>query len=130
MASEPRANTAIECIANLPDDQLEDGLEIIRPGGMGVANVIAELLEKLGAVVTEPSLDFEHGWEFFAMMDGRRFWVLVTDLEQTKLIQTRDVSSLIKRLFAGCAAYDDFLKLLHQLLIGDGRFQSIEWKSP
>lgn len=127
MANSTHIKTAIECVVDFPDDQLENDGEIVRPGGMGVATAIAELLRQTGATVTEPSLDFEHGWEFVAEHHGRRFWVLVTDLEKTKLIQTQDVSSLLKRLFSGREAYTDFLELLHGALIDDARFKSTEW---
>jgi hypothetical protein len=127
MASSAITKTAIECVADFPDDQLEKDEEIIRPGGRGVAIAIAELLKGVGATVSEPSLDFEHGWEFVAERDGRKFWILVTDLEQTKLIQTQDLSSLFKRLFSGQAAYVVFLGLLHRELSNDVRFRSVEW---
>ena len=127
MENSTHIKTAIECVVDFPDDQLEEDREIVRPGGMGVATAIAELLRQTGATVTEPCLDFEHGWEFVAERYGRRFWVLVTDLEKTKLIQTQDVSSLLKRLFSGRQAYTDFLKLLHRVLAGDARFKSAEW---
>ncbi len=127
MAGRSEIKTAIECVADFPDDQLEKDGEIVRPGGMGVAEAIAQLLSQAGLSVSEPSLDFEHGWEFFAEVDGRRFWVLVTDLDQTKLIQTRDVSPFARRLFRGQAAYANFLKEMYRMLSDDARFSSVQW---
>jgi len=127
MAGISQIKTAIECVADFPDDQLEQDGEIMRPEGMGVAVAIAQLLRQAGVSVSEPSLDFEHGWESVAERDGRKFWILVTDLERTKLIQTRDVSPFVRRLFSGQAAYASFLNELYQSLSDDLRFESVKW---
>jgi hypothetical protein len=127
MANSAPTRIAIECVAGFPDDQLESGTDIIRPGGRGMAIAMVELLRGAGVTASEPSLDFEHGWEFVAERDGRKFWILVTDLEKTKLIQTKDLSSLLIRLFSGQAAYAAFLELLYRALSNDARFRSVEW---
>lgn len=92
-----------------------------------MAFAIAALLRQQEIEVTEPTLDFEHGWEFFVCARGRRFWVLVTDLERTKLIQTQDASSIFTRLFTGGGAYTDFLNKLEKVLLEDARFSHIKW---
>lgn len=130
MASSAGIKTAIECVADFPDDHLEESDEIVRASGMSLSQAIADLLTKAGVKVAAPSLDEEHdSWEFFAEWAGGRFWILVTDMGETKLIQTQDMSPLLKRIFARSSAYSDFLKLLHTALASDARFSQIEWKS-
>ena len=77
-----------------------------------------------------PSLDVEHdSWEFYAEWPGRKFWLLVTDMGEKKLIQTEDASPLLKRIFSGNAAYVEFLGTLHSAISSDPRFNALEWVS-
>ncbi len=128
MASSSSLPTAIEFKADFPDDQLEEGRRIVRPGGMGISQAIANRLTQAGLSTSEPSLDVEHNsWEFFAERAERKFWVLVTDLAEIKLVQTKDVSPFLKRIFSGNAAYKEFLDSLHSAMSADARFSSLAW---
>lgn len=93
---------------------------------MGVAEAIAQLLRQAGVSVSKPSLNPEHGWEFVAEREGRKFWVLLTDLERTTLVQTRDVSPFLRRLYSGEAGYAAFLNDIYQCMSDDVRFNSIQ----
>ena len=124
---EERERTALECVTDFPDDQIEDGRKIVQPGGRAVACAVSDLLKDAGMTVTIPELDYEHGWEFDAAQDGRKYRLLVTDLADHKmLIYTEDHSSLW-RLFGSKAPYVKFLSDLRRLLSQDKRFRSVNW---
>lgn len=121
--------TALKCTSNLPDDQIEDGDKIVQPGGRSVAYAVAELLQGAGMGVSNPTLDDEHGWAFTASANGMKYWVLVTDLVNEKLIQTKDVSPIPSRIFRRDRHYAKFLNGLQKLLSDDGRFRAVDWFS-
>ena len=126
-----RERTALECVTDFPDDQIEDGRKIVQPAGRAVACAVSDLLKDAGMITSIPELDREHelGWEFDAAQDGRKYWLLVTDLADTMLIQTKDISPLW-RLSGRKAHYVRFLNDLHRLLSQDKRFRSVNWSSP
>jgi hypothetical protein len=121
--------TALECVADFPDDQIEDGHKIVQPGGRAVACAVSDLLKDAGIITTIPELDYEHGWEFDAAQDGGKYWLLVTDGAGKMLIYTKDRSPFW-RLFGRKARYVRFLNDLHRLLSQDKRFKSVNWWSP
>jgi hypothetical protein len=121
--------TALECVTDFADDRIEDDRDIIQLPGRAAAFAVADLLKDAGWVTTIPELDGEHGWEFDAAQDGRKYWILVTQLTDTMLIQTKDRSPFW-RLFGRRARYVRFLNDLHRLLFQDMRFRSVNWWSP
>ena len=125
-ARKERERTALECVTDFPDDQIEDGRKIVQPGGRAVTCAVSDLLKDAGMITSIPELDYEHGngWEFDASQDGRKYWLLVTDLADTMLIQTKDISPLW-RLSGRKAHYERFLNDLHRLLFQDKRFRSV-----
>ena len=95
---EERERAALECVTDFPDDQI-DGRKIVQPGGRAVACAVSDLLKDAGMITTIPELDYEHGWEFDAAQNGRKYWLLVTDLADHKmLIYTKDHSPLWRLL--------------------------------
>jgi len=121
--------TSLECVTDFPDDQIEDGSRIVQPGGRAVACAVSDLLKDAGMITTIPELDYEHGWEFDAAQDGRKYWLLVTDLADKMLIYTEDHSP-VWRLSGRKAHYVRFLNDLHRLLSTDKRFRSVNWAHP
>src|SRR6516165_12201653 len=123
---ERERRTTLECVTDFPDDQIEDGRKIVQPGGRAVTCAVSDLLKDAGMITSIPELDREHGlgWEFDAVQDGRKYWLLVTDLADTMLIQTKDISPLW-RLSGRKAHYERFLNDLHRLLSQDKRFRSV-----
>lgn len=119
----------LECVADFPDDQLEDGGRIVRPGGRAVAHAICDLLKDAGWITTNPELDHEHGWEFDAAREGALYWMLVTDLGDHKiLIQTEDHSRSWRRwLGTNKERHAMFRGELYGLLSKDERFDSVNW---
>ena len=128
---ERRERTTLECVTDFADDQIEDGRKIVQPGGRAVTSAISDLLKDAGMITSIPELDREHelGWEFDAAQDGRKYWLLVTDLADTMLIQTKDISPFW-RVSGRKAHYVRFLNDLHRLLSQDKRFRSVNWSSP
>jgi hypothetical protein len=122
-----RERTALECVTDFPDDQIEDGRKIVQPGGQAVACAVSDLLKDAGMITTIPALDYEHGWEFDAAQDGRKYWLLVTDLADHKMLIYTENHSPFWRLFGRKAHYVGFLSDLHQLLSEDKRFRSVNW---
>jgi hypothetical protein len=118
--------TALECVTDFPDDRIEDDREIVQPPGRSAAFAVADLLKDAGWITTIPELDYEHGWEFDAAQDGRKYWLLVTQLTDTTLILTKDRSPLL-RLFGRKARYVRFLNDLQGSLSQDKRFRSVNW---
>ena len=121
-----RERTALECVTDFPDDQIEHGRKIVQPGGRAVTCAVSDLLKDAGMITSIPELDYEHGWEFDAAQDGRKYWLLVTDQADTMLIQTKDISPFW-RLSGRKAHYVRFLNDLHRLLSQDKRFRSVNW---
>ena len=123
-----RERTALECVTDFPDDQIEDGRKIVQPGGRAVTCAVSDLLKDAGMITSIPELDREHGlgWEFDAVQDGRKYWLLVTDQADTMLIQTKDISP-IWRLSGRKVHYVRFLNDLYRLLSQDKRFRSVNW---
>ena len=78
-------------------------------------------------ITTIPELDYEHGWEFDAAQDGRKYWLLVTDLADRKMLIYTEDHSPLWRLFGRKAHYVRFLSNLHRLLSQDKRFTSVNW---
>jgi hypothetical protein len=119
--------TALKCTSSLPDDQIEDGDTIVQLGGRAVAFAVAEHLKGIGMDVSNPALDDEHGWAFTASTTGSKYWVLVTDLADEKLIQTKDISPFLNKFFDGKSRYAKILQDLKQSLSGDKRFGNVSW---
>jgi len=117
---------SLECVTDFLDDQIEDGSRIVQPGGRAVACAVSDLLKDAGWATTTPELDYEHGWEFDAAQDGRKYWLLATDLAVKMLIYTEDHSP-VWRLCGRKARYVGFLNDLHRLLSQDKRFRSVHW---
>jgi hypothetical protein len=131
MTTDENLFTALECVTDFPDDQIEDDRKIVQPGGRAVACAVSDLLKDAGMITTIPELDYEHGWEFDAAQDGRKYWLLVTDKGDNKmLIYTEDHSPLWQRWFGrNKASYVRFLNDLHRLLSQNERFRSVNWWS-
>lgn len=128
MASKTNILTTAEFEADFPDDLIEEGGTIVRISGLNIAEAIASLLRQERFDVSEPDLDGDNGWAFFAKSGGRKFWVLVTAIGGPCLLQTEDVSSIATILFSsGRKFYADFLSRLHSVLLKDQRFHSVRW---
>lgn len=121
--------TMVEFHADFPNDQIEEDDEITRISGKGITEAIAFILTKNGMEVSAPEVDSEHGWEIRVVFKEREFSMLVTDLDDIKLIQIKELSSFIKRLMERNKTMLSFLDNVHSILSGDHRFSRLRWYS-
>lgn len=128
MATRAKLLTTVEFQVDFPDDTIEDEKDIVRPGGLNIAEAIVSLLREEQFDVSEPSRDGDKGWEIYVKSGDRKFWLLVTDMRNPCLMSTDDVSSIFTMLFfKRSAPYADFLGRLHSILSRDQRFHAIRW---
>lgn len=112
--------------ADLPDDQIEDGPEIIQYGGKSVMEAIAVMLTRLGCVVGQPTHAHEHGWELNVDFGKRRLWCQVTLIEGY-LFVLEDPSFFSKLLGRQDPRYLNLLTRLAEELGRDPRFHDVLW---
>ena len=120
-----------ELRADFPDDQIEQGSEIVQFGGRGVAQAIADIFENLGYEVFSPEHAGEHGWDF-RVRKGRTLWIQVTDLDDHFVLLTEDITPIWTRVFPPKGATDavthaDALTDLNRALAKDARFSQVDW---
>jgi hypothetical protein len=124
-----RVKPWIAFLTTLPDDQVEDGLNIVLFGGRNVAAAIGEILESLDCKVSEPEHAAEDGWEFDLIYRGRhRFWCRVISFHPAfnVLFQDPGAWTTAKR---NAAAYAELALKLSAALREDPRFRQVSWWS-
>ena len=118
----------VEFKSTLPDDTIEEGGDIVQYGGKGVAFAVADMLRRIGCEVQEPQHAFEHGWDFNAYIQGRRFFCQVTDIgEFLLLIENALWLERLRKRYP--QVYIDLLRGLARELETDPRFSEITWYS-
>lgn len=121
---------SLEFNDKFPDDQIENGDEIIRPGGFNCSNAIAIILYNFCTKVTEPQIDDENNsWQFYANYDGNKFLFFITDLGALKLLQSFDKSSWWNKIRNGDDPHKALLSKINSALLIDDRFTLIQWVS-
>ena len=117
-----------EFTTDLPDDQIEDGAQIVRFAGQSVARAIADILIECGCEVSEPIYAHEHGWELdiVAGEQRRRLWCQITLIGKYTMVLEQN--SWIANAFGRHhQAYIDVLIRLGDALAEDARFQGVRW---
>jgi hypothetical protein len=110
----------------LPRDGVEGEHDWIEWPGRGVATIIAEMLRRLGCEVEEPEHAHEHGWQFDAVFQRRRFFCQVTDIEEIYLLVQNPI--WLERVRGKHPqAYVDLLRGLARELEADPRFSELRW---
>lgn len=110
--------------ADFPDDTIyRDNGDEAQFSGQNVSQAIAKLLAAGGYQMTEPESWDENGWSMDAHKDGRRFWILVTAIDDY-ILQTKNMTW---RLWPDRAAFARYLLDLHSMLSGDPRFHNLRW---
>jgi len=111
--------------ADFPSDLIEDEHGIVQFGGHAIAETIAGMLRRLGYEVMTPLYAGEHGWEFDARIDDRRYWLQVTDFDGSNgLLMTKD---MVWNFWPFRSRHGEFLLQLDFELRQDGRFIQISW---
>ena len=119
----PRA----EFKADFPSDYVEEDDEIVQLGCRGVANAICEIMRQAGFEASEPEHQFEHGWDFIAIVDGRRIWVQISDLVEYLVLMSEPNHMLFKKSKKNQNAHSRLLLILHNHMQQDARFREIQW---
>ena len=110
---------------DFPSDLIEDEHGIVQFGGHAIAETIAGMLRRLGYEVMTPLYAGEHGWEFDARIDDRRYWLQVTDFDGSNgLLMTKD---MVWNIWPFRSRHGEFLLQLDAEFRGDGRFSEISW---
>ena len=110
--------------ADFPDDTVydQDGNEV-QFAGQNVAEAVAKTLTAYGYSMEEPESWDENGWSLNAHWKGRRFWMLVTAIDDF-ILQTKNMTW---RLWPDRAAFVEFLLHLQAGLNADPRFSQLRW---
>jgi len=112
---------------DLPDDQIENGHDIVVYGGRNVAVAIGEIFTKLGCKVGEPYSVEEQGWEFLLSYRAHNdFSCRVSSFHPAFRLLFEQVS-LRPRAFRNTAAYAELALSFSNALEADPRFHDIAW---
>ena len=113
-------------VADFPDDQVENGLDIEIYGGRNVARALCEIFASLGCSrISEPESEGDQGWAFDLYHEGRhRFWCRVQSFHPVFWLHFEDVSGTAK----GASAYVDLWRRFGNALERDRRFHKILWR--
>jgi hypothetical protein len=112
---------------DLPDDQVDDGREIITFGGRNVAMAIREILTRLGCEVGALLCSDEKGWEFGAKFKGRGIWCLVSSFHPRFFLNFDDPPAFGRHQDA--PAYEEIAQKLNDAIMADPRFRDLQWYS-
>lgn len=116
-----------EFLYDFPDDQIEDGHDIVMFGGRGVTEAIAKMIRELGYQVSAPQDEDFKGWSLDISDRRSEFWLRFSDLRPTGVVVTAD-RTFPRWLWPWPRrAYVDFLLGLDTALRRDGRFSDIRW---
>jgi hypothetical protein len=124
-----RVKPWIAFLTTLPDDQVEEGLNIVLFGGRNVALALGEVLASLDCKVSEPEHAAEDGWEFDLVYKGRhRFWCRVISFHPAFNVLFQDPGSWTTAR-RNAAAYAELALKLSAALRKDPRFRHVSWWS-
>jgi hypothetical protein len=88
-----------QLVTDFPYDGVEQGSEIVRPGGLAATMAIAEILAGLGLSVSAPMDVGDDGWELQAQARGLGVWLQISDLGEGLILQTWENTSIWDRIF-------------------------------
>jgi len=117
--------------ADFPEDaEFEDGGDIKRPGGLGIARVLCQMLQGRGFKVSEPEQHSFYGWAFIVRVEDLAFWFLL-QFPGPWLLLSQNRTSLFRRLFSSRSVshHRRILETLNDSLVHDNRFREIKWFS-
>ncbi|WP_114954324.1 hypothetical protein [Sphingosinicella terrae] len=120
-------HAGFECVADFPDDMIEEDDEIVVLGGRLIAEALADMLREKDLEVEDPQLHALNGWEVYVTLGKREHMVLVTDLGDFTTIQIVDVTPFWRRFGGSKSDFWDFVRTVHELVASDPRFSNIEW---
>lgn len=116
-------------IADFPDDQVEEGRNIVLFGGRNVATALGEILTGLGCEVSPPEYAELHGWEFDLSYKGRRFWCQVTSFHPAFHLFFDDAAVTRGARARNAAIHAELAESLDRALRKDPRFHRLTWRA-
>ena len=118
----------IEGFTTLPNEQVDDDMDIVTFGGESVGRTIGLWFENEGFDVEDLYEEEEHhGWRLVLRRDVWQDEVFVSRGEEDIIISTEDGSPFFKRLFSGRGRHRAFQEMLWRFLSSDPRFHSLKW---
>ncbi len=85
-------HAGFECLADFPDDMIEEDGEIVVLGGRLIAEALADKLRDADLEGEDPQLHALNGWGVYVSFGKREHMVLVTDLCDFVTIQVIDTT--------------------------------------
>jgi hypothetical protein len=117
-----------EFTADFPDDQVDDGEEIVVFGGRGVAEAVTEILRRLDYEVFPPVHVPPYGWRLGVSVGPGRFMIQISDLGDCYVMPVVDRSPALARIFNRTRrVHLELLTGLHREILRDGRFHDVKW---
>jgi hypothetical protein len=110
--------------ADFPEDGIEGEGGWIKFPGRGVATAIAEMLERIGCVVSSPIHAHEHGWELIIEFKQESMWCQVSAGEECIMLFT---DGDFMGNSGGQPAYLEAIAKLNLEMQRDPRFHNIRW---
>ena len=98
MSAAPDIRGYATFLADLPDDQVEDGDEIVKPGGAAIAELLRAAVANRGLTTSPVYQHSFYGWAFDVSAGGVTVWCMVQFPDPWLLI-TEVPGTLLGRLF-------------------------------
>lgn len=114
-------------LADVPDDQVEEEGEIVKPGGAAIAELMRASVANRGLTTSAVYQHSFYGWAFDVSVGGKTVWCMVQFPDPWLLI-TEVPGTLLGRLFRGTSgeAHETVLSILRETL-AVAPFRSAAW---
>lgn len=113
--------------ADIPADVLEEDGVMVQTGSKALAEEIALMLRQSGFNAEDPLNQEIRGFDFEVKMGRARIWVLISDLGDCFLLQSKSHAGL----FGGRRAqvsHAEVLNRINAFFAADRRFTDVRWK--
>ncbi|MHA3771684.1 hypothetical protein ACXR0O_09115 [Verrucomicrobiota bacterium sgz303538] len=114
--------------SSFPDDQLEEGDEIVVPGGRNIMRAIYHRLSRRGYRVFNFDQHSFYGWSFDSSGNEGAYWLLLQNAEPWHL-QVNDARMIWTRLWKGRELFAAFIDECRICLDSIPEIGSIRWMS-
>jgi hypothetical protein len=114
-------------LADVPDDQVEEGGEIVKPGGAAIGELLRASVAQRGLATTPVYQHSFYGWAFDVTVGGKTVWCMLQFPDPWLLI-TDVRESFLGRLFRGPSreTHEAVLSILRETLAATP-FRSTTW---
>lgn len=114
-------------LADVPDDQVEEGGEIVKPGGGALGEHLRAAVANRGLKTSAVHQHSFYGWAFEVTVDRVRVWCMIQFADPWLLI-TEVSATFLDRFFRRRSGgeYETVLSVLRESL-GAAPFRSVAW---